>query len=68
MDNTLKITRMPYNVGIEEGKSCDSPVADQYELGRSLGVTGTPSMITQDGALIPGYLPAEELARRLNVL
>ena len=53
---------------IEEGKSCDSPVADQYELGRSLGVTGTPSMITQDGALIPGYLPAEELARRLNVL
>ncbi len=53
---------------IAEGKSCDSPVAEQYDLGRNLGVTGTPSLITQDGALIPGYLPAEELARRLNVL
>ncbi|MAQ98994.1 MAG: hypothetical protein CMI00_00460 [Oceanospirillaceae bacterium] len=53
---------------IAEGEQCESPVADQFELGRSLGVTGTPSMITQDGALIPGYLPAEELAKRLNVL
>lgn len=48
--------------------SCDSPVEAQFNLGRSLGITGTPSLITQDGALFPGYLPAEELARRLNVM
>lgn len=53
---------------LAEAELCDSPVEAQFNLGRSLGITGTPSLITQDGALFPGYLPAEELARRLNVM
>lgn len=48
--------------------NCESPVVSQYELGHEVGVTGTPAIITQDGSLIPGYMPADDLARRLGVL
>lgn len=42
-------------------KQCKTPIAEQYELGQQLGVTGTPAIITEDGMLIPGYRPAEQL-------
>lgn len=48
-------------------KDCDNPIADQYNLGQRVGVTGTPAIITQDGRLIPGYRPAAILAADLGV-
>lgn len=51
-----------------EPKTCKNPVADQYELGREIGVTGTPAMVTADGTLIPGYMPPEQLLARLAAL
>jgi thiol:disulfide interchange protein DsbC len=47
---------------------CDNPVEDQYRLGKSLGVTGTPSMMTPDGDMIPGYVPPQQLRQRLESL
>ena len=47
--------------------TCDNPVARQYQLGRSVGVTGTPAIILPDGQLLPGYLPADDLARTLGI-
>ena len=47
--------------------NCDSPVADQFELGQELGVTGTPAIFTEKGELIPGYMPADDLARRIGL-
>ena len=32
-----------------------------------VGVTGTPSIIFEDGRLLPGYLPAERLAQQLGI-
>ncbi len=49
-----------------ESKKCDSPIADQYNLGQELGVTGTPALITSTGKLIPGYMPADRLAAMLE--
>lgn len=49
-------------------KDCNAPIADQFELGHQVGVTGTPAIITEDGTLIPGYMPADELAQRLGIL
>lgn len=46
--------------------TCDNPVMDQYQLGQALGVTGTPSMMTFDGDIIPGYVPPEQLRERLE--
>ncbi len=49
-------------------ESCDNPIADQFELGKKIGVTGTPAILTADGTLMPGYMPAKQLAKRLDRL
>lgn len=49
-----------------EPQKCPNPIADQYELGREVGVTGTPAILTSDGTLIPGYMPPQQLRQRLD--
>lgn len=46
---------------------CASPVAQQYELVKRMGITGTPAVIYESGELQAGYVPAQELARRLGL-
>ena len=46
--------------------TCDNPVADQYKLGQKLGITGTPTLIFEDGEMQPGYAPWKELLKRMN--
>lgn len=50
-----------------EARTCDNPVAAQYELGQKIGVRGTPAIVYEDGTLQPGYLPAAQLAIRLGI-
>lgn len=51
-----------------EMQSCENnPVAEHYRLGGLVGVSGTPNMVTEDGEIIGGYLPADKLAERLGV-
>jgi thiol:disulfide interchange protein DsbC len=47
---------------------CDNPIENQYQLGRELGVTGTPALLTTDGTLIPGYVPPQQLRERLELM
>ena len=47
-------------------KTCDNPVADQYQLGQALGVQGTPAMFLEDGTSLPGYVPAKRLANAIK--
>jgi len=47
-------------------KSCDNPVTSHFELGRSLGVRGTPSIILENGDMLPGYVPPARLANLLD--
>lgn len=49
-------------------KQCDNPVADHYNMGRELGVTGTPALLLDNGSLIPGYVPPADLLVRLDGL
>lgn len=47
---------------------CDgNPVEAQYVLGQQMGVTGTPTILFDEGESIPGYLPAKDLAARLGL-
>ena len=47
--------------------SCDaSMVTRHYELGQQVGLTGTPAIVTEDGTLIAGYMPADALSARLE--
>ena len=56
------------NGGEPEALSCPNPIAEQYDLGRDLGVTGTPAIVTTDGMLIPGYVPPVQLRQRLEAM
>jgi len=49
-----------------ESKTCENPIEAQYNLGKEVGVTGTPALVTASGKLIPGYMPAERLAATLE--
>ena len=49
-----------------ETARCDNPVSEQYDAGQAIGVRGTPAIILESGELIPGYVPPEELASRLD--
>jgi len=46
--------------------SCDNTVIDQYNLGVSLGITGTPTLFLSNGTALPGYLPADRLLQVLQ--
>lgn len=47
--------------------SCDaSTVQDHYAIGRDVGLSGTPAIVLEDGTLIGGYLPPDELKARLE--
>lgn len=56
------------NGGDLDAKKCLNPIAEQYDLGREVGVTGTPALVTADGTLIPGYMPPAQLRQRLESL
>ena len=49
-----------------KSKPCDNPVKEHYEIGESIGVTGTPTLVTEDGNVLPGYLPPDRLAAYLD--
>ncbi|TVP46492.1 MAG: DsbC family protein [Halomonas sp.] len=52
---------------ISGSANCDNPVAGQYDLGRALGVQGTPAIILPDGQLVPGFVPPERLTAMLGL-
>lgn len=49
-------------------KQCDAKIAEQYNLGQSFGINGTPAIILEDGSMIPGYQEPKALARALEAL
>jgi len=65
-DPNTAITRLKARQSIPDA-DCRNPVAEQYDLGQEIGVTGTPSIIFEDGTLLPGYLPAKELAKVVGI-
>ncbi|MYH34016.1 MAG: DsbC family protein [Gammaproteobacteria bacterium] len=53
--------------GFVPERQCDSvSVERHFELGREIGLSGTPALLTPGGELIPGYVPPIRLAAILN--
>jgi len=52
---------------ISSAADCDNPVAGQYDLGKALGVQGTPAIILPNGQLVPGFVPPERLSAMLGL-
>lgn len=47
---------------------CANPVARDFELGRQIGVEGTPAIYAPSGDQLGGYLPPQQMLQRLNEL
>lgn len=48
-----------------KAKTCDNPVDEHMQLAEQFEVKGTPMIVTEKGAIFPGYLPAKQLAEAL---
>ena len=64
-DRKRALTKAKLGLEVAADK-CADPVVEQFQLGRLVGVSGTPAIVTSDGRLLPGYLPAADLLARLE--
>jgi thiol:disulfide interchange protein DsbC len=66
-DRKAAMTRSKLGETVPKTAACTStPVAMGYELGREIGVSGTPGLVLDSGELIPGYLTPTQLVAHLN--
>ena len=49
-----------------ESMNCVNPVEEHFRKGSLIGITGTPTMILEDGRKLSGYIPAEDLIKILE--
>lgn len=49
-------------------EKCENPVVKHYLLGNEMGINGTPAIVTEDGTLMPGYLPPDAMRKQLDAL
>ena len=66
-DKQEAITKLKNRERIVTNVCPNNPVESQFKLGQQVGVSGTPAMVTVDGKLMPGYMPALQLASTLGV-
>ena len=48
-----------------DNKTCDNPIDEHMALGEAFGMSGTPMIVTEKGNVLPGYVPAAQLAKIL---
>lgn len=49
-----------------KAEACENPVAMHLQTGMKIGIRGTPGLVTEDGKLLPGYMPAKTLLAELE--
>jgi thiol:disulfide interchange protein DsbC len=63
------MTRAKAGAALDMNKICaPTPVKREYELGESIGVRGTPAIVTENGDYISGYMEPRELLDQLKEL
>ena len=65
-DRQDAITRMKRGEELPP-KTCENPVAREYELGHLAGLTGTPSIVLEDGRMLGGFVTADQLKEELGI-
>lgn len=65
----LSIAKSTHSSSSSNKKDCEAgkAVDTGYELGKQIGITGTPAIILSNGELISGYVPQKQLLRRLGL-
>jgi len=65
-DRQSAITRAKQGKNLKAKVCSDTPVQKHYSLGQAFMVQGTPTMVTDKGKIIIGYMPADALKARLE--
>ena len=47
-------------------KTCDNPIDKHMQLAEEFDVKGTPMIVTEQGNILPGYVPAKQLVEALE--
>lgn len=68
-DRNDAFTRAKAGAQLDMSKTCGpTPVDREYQLGQSIGVRGTPAIVTDGGDFINGYMPPKELLQAIKQL
>ena len=66
-DRQMTLTRLKNREELEDNVCPGNPIAQQFALGRELGVRGTPAIVMPDGEMVPGYRSADDLVGMLGL-
>lgn len=68
-DRRDALTRAKRGEKVERPADCKTTaIASEYALALKVGVQGTPMILLENGGVISGYMPAEQLAEQLKLL
>lgn len=67
-DRKSALTRAKLGGAVPDAKCTETPVEEHWDLGHRVGVRGTPAIFAENGELVGGYLPPDELEKRLDEL
>jgi thiol:disulfide interchange protein DsbC len=67
-DRKAALTRAKLGEALDSQPCGDTPVAQEYELGKAIGLEGTPGIVAANGAMLGGYLPPDALVEQLKEL
>jgi len=67
-DPKKTLTALKNNENVPLNVCANNPVAKEYHLGNDvIDVRGTPTIVLEDGTVVPGYLPPATLAKALGI-
>ncbi len=66
-DRNDALTKLKTRQEIPENVCAANPVAAQFELGRQIGLSGTPALVFENGELIGGYVEPARLKEMLSL-
>jgi len=64
-DRKSALTRAKLGQALDAKPCGNTPVAREYELGKAIGLEGTPGIVASNGAMVGGYLPPQALVEEL---
>jgi thiol:disulfide interchange protein DsbC len=65
-DRRAALTQAKLGKPLDAKVCANTPVAQDYELGKQIGLEGTPGIVLSDGTMIGGYMPPDKLVEELK--
>ena len=65
-DRKAALTRAKLGETLDAPVCANTPVAQEYELGKAIGLEGTPGIVAANGAMVGGYLSPDALVEQLK--